>query len=277
MRIEEVPDLLVKRYGMNRSGSVEEKVDCALQFLFDDFFYHDRQGNVIWRNGGRDARDPQGNPLGKAVDRNIENVCYIATITPLDEAMADWPGTQADEKRFLEARKSIIVAKAAFCRGVKDPDYKKLENDFYNDVFNMGIRYFGDPKELKLMEPKYSGDELLEMGLVPQSCVSFAVLAYDILKVMEIPNNAVLLRDPKKPIHAFVIYISSNGRPIKCDPKWQKFPEFFKEFPEERPRFEADPEYYVHGIYTETGENGVRRPKRYEKELATKMRTYRFE
>ena len=124
----------------------------------------------------------------------------------------------------------------------------------------------------------YSGHDILKLGFFPQSCTSYSILAHDLLKHIEIPNCIVqmLFKESThenlkrgygsqlgdlKLDHVIIEYKNSQGRPIRCDPKWQERTDesgkiFFRRNPQLRDAF-VNGERLLHGGVGYVNNEGV--------------------
>ena len=110
------------------------------------------------------------------------------------------------------------------------------------EIFKQQWRqWFGETKA-----PRYDGNDILELGFMPYSSRSFAIMAFDMLEAAEIPSQIRHMRSKTVSKGHSVVMYEHNGV-ARCDPKWQKHPDFLADFSqEERLKFYRDPTFLAH-------------------------------
>ncbi len=168
------------------------------------------------------------------------------------------------DRDYLRGRASVVGEVAAVCRGSSDSPHDltdrflfllgglTLDKSTFDESAVEGLMgFFGKP-----FEAQYTGEQILELGFLPHSCTSFAILAFDILSRLGVKSDVVtvFVDEKKAGDHSVMRYMLEDGSMKKCDPKWQKHTLFFKDRPEELRKFVDDPTYFVHGVRIEGNE-----------------------
>jgi hypothetical protein len=148
----------------------------------------------------------------------------------------------------------LIVRVAAKARGEKNPDFASLLRQFKEDIernkIGNLIHCFGEPRTTR-----YDGQDILDLEMLPHSCTSYAILAYDILRVAGI-NSEVFYMTKLGMGHSVLRYQTENGIWRRCDPKWQKRPVFFRENPHLFEEFASERKPLLHGGCTKPDSQG---------------------
>lgn len=230
------------------SSNAESILDGVLTFLNEEFYLRDESGKVIWKDVGKD---------GKSELKPLHRTYELLRFEEYNPFIAELESSAERLRRVIEI--------SARCRDEQPPDVSGQNLENLVKIFKESRRaltkgYFGGRRVLKDGRIPYDGNDILFIDFLPQSCTSFCMLAYDLLAKLGVKSQIVGLPEPEQYRHSIIRYVGSDGKIRKCDPKWQKLPEFFYSFPEERKRFVEDPNYFAHGCKTETGADGKERP-----------------
>lgn len=175
--------------------------------------------------------------------------------------LKDMPTLVYFDRAYLRERASVVGEVAAVSRGLNEQPRQLTDRflsllgrltldraTFDESAVNNLMCFFGKP-----YEARYNGEQIMELGFLPHSCTSFAILAFDILSRLGVQNDVVtvFVDEKKEGDHSVLRYVLEDGNIKKCDPKWQKHPRFFKDRPEEFRRFVNDPAYFAHGVRME--------------------------
>jgi hypothetical protein len=110
------------------------------------------------------------------------------------------------------------------------------------------IKYFDAPVN-------YDARDILDLGMMPQSCTSYAILAHDLLKLGGINSQVIdmFCQNNESDRHSVLRYQREDGSWRRCDPNWQKRldkdgkPAFFKYHPELKEDFCSELTRFVYG------------------------------
>ncbi len=203
----------------------QEIVDFILQNLFDNFWIKDREGNLRDFSFAEIMKNKFEDHGPEFLRANSNKIAEIAYRHRMNDKLAD-----------LEKELKYII-------------------DNWPKTWYKGFLFF---------TKDYTAKDILDLGFLPQSCTSFSIYAFDLLKLLGVkelkierfyhPSRAEAKKG-KGSIHSVLVYNDKEeGRLKRCDPKWQKHPDFFKRFPEYGEGFLNidDPRRFVHGKSKET-------------------------
>lgn len=221
---------IIKEKGLRSPHlTIQEKVDTVLDYLWD----------IFWINKDTTPEDKrfvlyaQTHP--DSIKDDIDTIVTIAAKIRSAKS-CDLAESKRELESYLNQLPPLSKEKASFSKGEAEA-VKGMD------------RYFGNPGR-----SQYSGDDILQLGFLPHSCTSFSILAGDILKKVGVTCYVVRLEKQRTRIaHTILVYQIEDGRWLKCDPKWQRHPKFFRNAPELRKRFVTDPYCWIHGIQGKGG------------------------
>jgi hypothetical protein len=205
----------------------QEIVDFVIQNLFDMYWRSDKEGELTDFSFRRIMDNRFESYTRQMIKSNSESIVKIASRyrgdVSLEELKKEFDYMVENWDVFIDETKS-----------------HKIKRELFYKAYNFFTQNYG-------------AKDIIDLGFLPQSCTSFSIYAFDVMKLLGVQKLRVEQLKAKVEgggRHSVLIYYDNEKRKMqRCDPKWQKHPVFFREFPECREHFIniADPNNFVHG------------------------------
>ncbi|MFC1696796.1 hypothetical protein ACFL1H_00535 [Nanoarchaeota archaeon] len=212
-------DLLIEELNL-KDHKLYKKIDIILDYLYDNFWFE-----------------------GKEKDKSFYNYVklepnFILNHPKLDKIIEIASNNRKNDKEIMKQ----------FFKREEDLEFDKLKEEL---IYCINNRENDKEADMKLMlyfgnkTADYSGDDILELGFMPQSCISFSLFAYELMtKTGE--EAKLIVMEADKFVHGILAYKDNlYNHWFKCDPKWQKHDKFTSKPKELIDKFIKDPYFYV--------------------------------